>query len=129
MLVDHTTPPPPAPFDPNAVDGSLNPLYQLWMPLRDVNYDAAIFIPGSIQRVSDELLYQGIANRAMQLPLGNDGCYAHLAVGTGANAIILSIEKNGSEVGTITFASGGGQAGAFSIPADVDFAAGDSLRA
>src|SRR5262252_8690358 len=43
VLQDHTTPAPPAPFDPNAVDGSSNPLYQLFMPLRDVNYDAAIF--------------------------------------------------------------------------------------
>ena len=125
VLQDHTSPPSPAPFDPNAVDGSLNPLYQLWIPLLDINYDAAIFVPGSVQRAPDELLYQGIANRAMQLPLGDDGCYAHLDVGTGANAIILSIEKNSIEVGTITFASGGSQAGAFAIPADVDFAAGD----
>ena len=65
VLESHTTPPAPAPFDPNATDGSTdnNPLYQLWMPLRDVNYDAAIFVPGSIQREADELLFQGIANR------------------------------------------------------------------
>ena len=37
-----------------------NPLYQLWMPLRDVNYDAAIFVPGSIQRTAGELLFQGL---------------------------------------------------------------------
>jgi hypothetical protein len=34
VLVDHVTPPPPAPFDANATDGSGNPLYVLWMPLR-----------------------------------------------------------------------------------------------
>jgi hypothetical protein len=49
VLQDHTTPPLPAVFAPNAVDGSGNPLYLLFMPLRDVNYDAMIFVPGSIQ--------------------------------------------------------------------------------
>src|SRR6266576_588378 len=44
VLESHTTPPWPAPFDPNATDETTdqNRLYQLWMPLRDVNYDAAI---------------------------------------------------------------------------------------
>jgi hypothetical protein len=126
VLQDHVSPPPPAPFDPNAVDGSGNPLYNLFMPLRDVNYDAAVFVPGSIQRAADELLWQGVANRAMQLPLGNADCYAYLGVGTGTtNAVILSIKKNGSEVGTITFAAGGSQVGTFSIPARADFVAGD----
>jgi hypothetical protein len=134
VLQDHTTPPSPAPFDPNAVDGSANPLYQLWIPLRDINYDAVVFVPGSIQRSADELLWQGVANRAMQLPLGDDSCYAYLGVGNdgvGAADIVLSIEKNGTEVGTITFAAAGtidgdgGQLGAFSIPADADFVSGD----
>jgi hypothetical protein len=128
VLVDHTSPPPPAPFDPNAVDGSGNPLYSLFMPLHDVNYDAAVFVPGSIQRDPDELLWQGIANRAMKLPLGDDGCYAYIDTGNddaGATNIILAIEKNGTEIGTITFAAGGGQLGAFSIPADAEFVAGD----
>jgi hypothetical protein len=136
VLEVHTTPPLPAPFDPNATDGSTdqNPLYQLWMPLRDVNYDAAIFVPGSIQRAADELLFQGIANRTMNLGSGNEDAYAYLDVGndgTGATDIILSIEKNGSEIGTITFdAAGsvdtaGGQAGDFNVPAATDFAEGD----
>ena len=134
VLEDHTTPPSPAPFDPNAIDGSSNPLYQLWIPLRDVNYDAAIFVPGSIQREPDELLFQGIANRTMMLGAGNDGAYAYLEIGndaTGATDIILSIEKNGIEIGTITFEAAGdidtagGQEGAFSILAAVEFAEGD----
>ena len=136
VLEDHTTPPPPAAFDPNATDGStdLNPLYQLWMPLRDVNYDAAIFVPGSIQREPNELLFVGIANRTMNLAAGDAGAYAYLDVGnssTGATDIIVSIEKNRTEIGTITFEAGGdldtdgGQAGLFNIPAATDFAAGD----
>lgn len=136
VLQDHVTPPPPAPFDANATDDTTdhNPLYQLWVPLTDINYDAAIFVPGSIQRDADELLWQGIANRAMQLPVGTLGCYAYLGVGNdaGATDVILSIEKNSAEIGTITFEAGGdvdatgGQLGAFSILADADFIAGDS---
>jgi hypothetical protein len=136
VLESHTTPPPPAVFDPNATDGSTagDPLYQLWMPIRDVNYDAAIFVPGSIQRAADELLFQGIANRTMNLGAGNANAYAYLDVGndsTGATDIILSIEKNRTEVGTITFAAGveidtvGGQVGEFNILVATDFAEGD----
>jgi hypothetical protein len=136
VLESHTTPPWPAAFDPNATDGSTaaDPLYQLWMPLRDVNYDAAIFVPGSIQREPDELLFLGIANRAMRLGSGDANAYAYLDVGnegTGATDIILSIEKNGSEIGTITFDAGGeidtagGQAGDFVINTATDFAEGD----
>lgn len=128
VLVDHTTP-PGATFDPDATDGTTdnNPLYALWMPLRDVNYDAAIFVPGSIQRVANELLFQGIANRTMRLGAGNEGAYARLDVANdavGATAIVLSIQKNAAEIGTITIAAGG-QSGAFNVPAATDFAEGD----
>jgi len=142
VLMDHITPAYPAAFDPNATDETTdqNPLYQLWMPLRDVNYDAAIFVPGSIQRAADELMFSGIANRAMKLAAGSTDAYAYLGVGndsTGATDVILSIEKNRTEIGTIIFEangeidSSGGQVGVFSIPAAVDFAEGDSyaLRA
>jgi hypothetical protein len=136
VLEPHTTPPAPAPFDPNAIDDSTagNPLYALWMPLRDVNYDAAIFAPGSIQRDPDELIFLGVANRSMSLASGNANAYAYLDIGntsTGASDIILSIEKNRAEIGTITFQANGaldtagGQVGAFNIPAATDFAAGD----
>jgi hypothetical protein len=126
VLQDHITPPPPATFDPDAVDGSGNPLYQLWMPLLDVNYDAAIFVPGSIQRTAGELLFEGIANRTMLLKAGNDHAYAHLDVGnTGSTTIVISIQKNGTEIGTVTFATGGSQVGSFNIPAETGFAEGD----
>ena len=142
VLESHTTPPWPEPFDSNATDGTTdqNPLYSLWMPLRDVNYDAAIFVPGSLQREVDELLFVGIANRSMQLGAGNENAYAYLDVGndgTGATDIVIAIEKNGAEIGTITFEAGGdidtdgGQAGDFTILAATDFADGDryALRA
>jgi hypothetical protein len=134
-LIDHVTPAPPALFNPDATDpDTSNPLYALWMPLRDVNYDAAIFVPGSIQRAPDELLFQGIANRSMVLPAGNANAHAYLDVGnsaSGATDIVLSIEQNGVEIGTITFAAGaalpspGGQQGTFSIPGDAVFIESD----
>jgi hypothetical protein len=136
VLESHITPPAPAPFNPNATDGSTddNPLYQMWMPINDVNYDAAIFVPGSMQREADDLLFQGIANRTMVLSAGDEGAYAYLDVGneeSGGTDIILAIEKNSTEIGTITFEAAGtidaagGQVGAFAIPADVNFAEGD----
>jgi hypothetical protein len=124
VLLDHTTPPPPATFNPNATDGSGNPLYQLWMPLHDVNYDAAIFVPGSVQRAPGELFFQGIANRTMQLLSGSAGAWAWLDIGGVTTAIILSIQRNGTQVGTITFPVGA-QSGSFDIPADVEFDEGD----
>jgi hypothetical protein len=133
VLQDHTTPAPPATFDPGATQDG-NPLYALLMPLLDVNYDAAIFVPGNIQREPDELLFAGIANRTMRLKSGNEFAYAYLDIGndaTGSTDIILSIEKNRIEIGTIAFEAagdvdtGGGQVGTFSIPVDTDFAEGD----
>jgi hypothetical protein len=136
VLENHTTPSPPAVFDPNATDETTdqNPLYSLWMPTRDVNYDAAIFVPGSIQRTADELLCEFVVNRAMLLPSGTANAYAYLDIGndaTGATDIIISIEKNRTEIGTITFEAGGeidtagGQVGAFIILGTTDFAEGD----
>ena len=132
VLQNHTTPPAPAPFDPNAVGVDGLPLYNLFMPLRDVNYDAAVFVPGPIQRTAGELLWQGIANRAMKLPLGNEGCFAYLDTGNvGLSDVVLSIEKNSVEIGTITFDAGGtldadgGQLGVVLVPAQADLVAGD----
>src|SRR4249920_1019044 len=135
VLVDHVTPPLPAAFDPNAVDGSGNPLYSFWMPLYDVNYDAAIFVPGSAQRAADEVLFQAVAGRTMRVMSGDAHAYAYLDVGndsTGSTDIIVSIQKNRVEIGTITFAAAGdidtdgGQRGEFNIPATVNFAEGDT---
>jgi hypothetical protein len=132
ILVNHTTPALPAVFNPNAVDGSGNPLYSFWMPLYDVNFDAAIFVPGTAQRSPGELMFQAAASRTMRLMSGNAHAYAYLdvAIGAGTN-IILAIEKNRVQIGTITFIAGatpdggGGQSGAFNIPATTDFAEGD----
>jgi hypothetical protein len=132
VLQDHTTPPSPAPFDPAAVDGSGNPLYALWVPITDVNYDAAIFVPGSIQRDAGDLLFAGIANRSMRLPSGNAHAHAYLDVGVASGTNIgIAIEKNRTQIGLVTFTVGsgidsnGGQVGACSVSATTDFAEGD----
>ncbi len=80
-----------------------------------------------------ELLFAAVAGRTMRLVSGNAHAYAYLDVGNAAPGtnIILSIQKNRVQIGTITFAAGGsldsdgGQAGAFNIPATTDFAEGD----
>jgi hypothetical protein len=133
VLVSHTTPALPAAFDPNATDGSGNPLYSFWMPLYDVNYDAAIFVPGSIQRTAGEVLFQAVAGRTMRLVSGDAHAYAYLDVGvTAGTNVVLSIQKNRIQIGTITFTAGsgidagGGQPGALNIPATVDLAEGDT---
>lgn len=131
VLEDHTS---AATFDPNATDGSTDdtPLYQLWLPNGDINYDVAPFVPGAISRSPGDLFFQFKAPRSMTLPSGDDGAYAYLetALDGGDAATILSLEKNGAEVGTITFTAGtgdtdGGQEGIISIAADVDLITGD----
>jgi hypothetical protein len=128
VLEGHTTPAAPAPFNPNATTGAPDnlPLYGLFLPLNDVNYDAAIFVPGSVQRAAGELLFQGIANRSMWLGAGDEGAYARLDVANpvGAASIVLSIQKNGTQIGTITIAANA-QVGTFNIPAATDFVEGD----
>jgi hypothetical protein len=137
VLEDHTTPLTPAPFDPNATDETTdqNPLYLFWMPLYDTTYDAMIFVPGVIQRDGGELLFQGVVTRPIRLLSGDAHCHAYLDVGndsSGATDIVLTIEKNRIEIGTITFAANGdidadgGQEGAFVINATVNFVDGDN---
>jgi hypothetical protein len=118
--------------DPTAA-GGIRSECDGWQRQPDVNYDAAIFVPGTIQRAAGEVLFQAVANRTMQLASGNAHAYAYLDVGIGAGTnIIISIQKNRVQIGTITFTAGatldagGGQAGAFNIPATMAFAEGDA---
>jgi hypothetical protein len=140
VLQPHTTPAPPAPFDPNATDDGTptgKPLYALMLPARDVNYDVAGFTPGNLQREPGELFLQYIAPRDMRMIAGLGGeAWAYLGTAieqsTGAVDIVLSIEKNGGEIGTITFTAGeqdtaGGQDGAIVFLADVAFTGGDRI--
>lgn len=135
VLEDHTSA-LTGPFDPNATDGSTDetPLYQLWLPTGDINYDIAPFVPGDLQREAGDILFQFKAPRPMILASGDDGAFAYidtaLEASTDATDIILGLYKNGAEVGTITFTPGvgdtdGGQDGGIDIPDDVDLTTGD----
>lgn len=136
VLVDHTTPDAPAVFDPDAVteDTDADPLYSFWLPLYDVNYDAAIFVPGSVQRDANDVLFQAVAGRSMQFTTDDGHAYAYLDIGndeTDATDIILSIQVNRVEIGTITFEANGtidgdgGQLGAFNVPSATNIPEGD----
>jgi hypothetical protein len=135
VLKDHVTPAPPATFDPNATqDGQ--PLYQLLAPYLDVYYDIAISVPGPVQRGAGELLAQVPVARAFHVLTGAGDAFAYLdtAIGdvTAGNNIVIAIERNREEIGTITFIAGdddtaGGQPAAIDWPADVYFVQGDII--
>ena len=54
--------------------------------------------PAACSATAGELLFQGIANRTMNLGAGNAGAYARLDVANAGRRtnIIMSIEKNGN---------------------------------
>lgn len=133
VLVEHTS---AASFDANATDGTTdnNPLYQLWAPLRDVNYDVSFSITGSIEGATEPtLLAQIVVPRAMTMAENLSGGYAYLNTPTDTETLDLVIEQNGNQIGTITFEpgvgldTGGGQFGTISFPADVNFVASDRI--
>jgi hypothetical protein len=133
VLKDHTSPALPATFDPNAEDGSGNKLYlQLTGALSDVAYDLAANVTGPIP--SDGLpIVSYVADRAVFLPATLVGSQAYLVVAASTDDLVLPIEHNGTNVGSITFTHGvgvdanGGQPGVFAFAADVTLAAGDTL--
>lgn len=135
VLQDHVTPPPPATFDPAAAAGG-NPLYSQIAPYLDVNYDISVSVPGTLQRSPDELLAQVAVVRDFHVLTGAADAFAYLdmAIGdiTAGVNIVISIENNRAEIGTITFVAGdsdtgGGQAGALVWPGDVFFLQGDII--
>lgn len=134
VLVEHTS---DTEFDPEATDGTTdnNPLYQLWAPLRDINIDIGFSIMGNIDgATSPNLLAQYIATRPLRMDSGLSGGYAFLNTPTSIEDLVLSIEKNGDEIGTITFSPGvgestdyTGQFGTISFTSTVSFDAGDRI--
>lgn len=133
VLQEHTS---DATFDANATDGTTdnNLLYQLWAPLRDINYDVALSIAGSIEGATEPtLLAQIVVPRALTMTANLVGGYAYLDTPTDTETLDLVIEHNGNQIGTITFEpgvgidTGGGQFGTISFPDDVDFVAGERI--
>lgn len=133
VLIEHTS---ATEFDPNATDETTdnNPIYQLWAPLRDINYDVAFSVTGSIEGATEPiLLSQIVLPRPISMASGLSGGYAFLATATDTETLDLSIAHNGSPIGTITFEPGvgtdtdGGQFGTISFPNSISFAAGDRI--
>lgn len=135
VLLEHTS---DATFDANATDGTTDnsPLYQLWAPLRDINYDIAFSIMGNIEGSTARLLLgEYILPRSIVMAQDLDGAYAFLGVATSVEDLDLSIEKNGEEIGTITFSPGVntqgtdglGQFATISFPSEISFDAGDRI--
>src|SRR5262249_20367825 len=69
VLENHTSPALPAPFDPNATDGTTanNPLYSLWMPLFDT-LDSLIDVTISSPADGDILVWGGTGGWINQAP-------------------------------------------------------------
>lgn len=135
VLIEHIS---DTEFDPEATDGTTdnNPLYQLWAPLRDIDYDVGFSIMGSIEgSTSRDLLAQYVLPRSIVMSAGLDGAYAFLAVATNTEDLDLSIEKNGDEIGTIVFSpgvglqgtDGTGQFATITFLSEVSFVAGDRI--
>lgn len=133
VLLEHTS---DATFDPDATDGSTDnlPLYQLWAPLRDINYDVAFSVTGSIEGATERIiLSQIVLPRSITMASGLSGGYAFLGTATDTETLDLTIEQNGEEIGTITFEPGvgtdtdGGQFGTISFPNDIEFVASDRI--
>lgn len=135
VLVEHTS---ATTFDPEATDGTTdaNPLYQLWAPLRDINYDIAFSIMGNIEgSTSRALLGEYILPRSIVMDAGLSSAIAFLGVATETEDLDLSIEKNGEEIGTITFSPGVntqgtdglGQYATITFPDEISFDAGDRI--
>jgi hypothetical protein len=136
VLRDHTTPDAPAEFDPDAVDEFDNPLYTQIAGLRDVDYDIAFCVTGSIPG-DGTLLGQVSLRRAAVMAADLAGAQAYLAgeiTDLSVDTLVFTIQKNHTAIGTVTFTRGadldpdGGQFGTFDFPDKITFAAGDRVR-
>lgn len=86
-------------------------------------FDISLFVPGVPE--ADETVVLYIAARDFMLPVDLEGSFAYAATAP-IGEVIFTIRKNGTAIGTMTFAFGANTA-TFSFAADVDFVAGDRL--
>lgn len=86
-------------------------------------YDLSVFLPG--QYGDGELLVQIVFDRNVDYPADFSGSQTFAL--TAANGeTVLDVQKNGSSIGSITFAAAG-QTATFSLSGGASFAAGDRL--
>jgi hypothetical protein len=86
-------------------------------------YDLSFFLPGTYS--SGALMAQVVLDRAVTFPDGLSGTQGYSGVNASATTV-LDLQKNGANVGTITFTSAGSTA-AFAMSGAISFAAGDRL--
>lgn len=130
-LIGHTTPASPALFDANAIDedsGSPTfgePLYQLVYGDDAAVYDFGFFYPGKPGiGVDDGSAIAGhVFVKTVTMPALLANSRARLKVAAGAT-LSFPIEHNGTEVGSVNFASGQ-TSGTFTFTDDVDVVVGD----
>ena len=89
----------------------------------DAPYDLGLFLPGTYS--AGALMAQFVFDRAATFPenLANSQGYSGV---TATGSTVLDVQKNGSNIGTITFTNAGNTA-AFSLAGGISFAAGDRL--
>jgi hypothetical protein len=90
-----------------------------------INYPGLTLWFGSRRIESYEVIYVYIAGASFTLPASLTGSQAYLEVASTAEYII-SIQKNGTEIGTLRFVAGN-TAGSFTFSTEVSFVAGDRL--
>jgi hypothetical protein len=86
-------------------------------------YDLSFFLPGTYS--GGALMAQVVLDRAVTFPDGLFGAQGYAGV-TATATTVLDLQKNGANVGTITFTSAGSTA-AFAMSGALSFAAGDRL--
>lgn len=87
-------------------------------------YDVSFFVGGAQQ--NNELLFRIVAVRTFTLPVSLTGSRANARVGP-AGATTVLLKKNGTQIGTINFATSA-TTGTFTFAGAVTFAAGDVLE-
>lgn len=87
-------------------------------------YDVAITISGGT--LSNEILLQYILPVGIQIPIGATGSYA-IANTAAASTTVFNMNKNGVNIGNITWAASGTTAN-FAVESEISFASGDILQ-
>jgi hypothetical protein len=108
---------------PDLTDGTY------WMQLVSNGDVVYLAVDDSDRPATGEIVLKFVSPKPMTFYAGLVDSFANAGIGA-TNAAVYSIEKNGVQFGTVSFAAGGGagpQAGTFAAPADITFAAGDIL--
>jgi hypothetical protein len=125
VRIEHTTPALPAVFDPLADDGSGHLLYLKLFGEGPRIYDFGFFAPGNPGEgvTGGEYLFAHLFARGVVLGVGLVGSIATLQVPPAAD-LSMDLQKNGSNIGTLTFLAGVAT-GSFTFASEVIFTAGD----